>query len=533
MKWEENDLNDYYFNDNNNNESIFFDRENNNYDENINLNNFILTNSQYSNDFIKDDYYSNNNNEEINFNNIANDKIHINNINEKNEKNEKNNNSLNNNNNDLSTIGNSNQNNNTNSIETNEFFPNDFKNLSLKERMKYKIDKTKKMLEKKTNRNNNEKIPLKEEINKNSKNNNKISKNNNLNINEIDKNNLSKKELKMLRNRLSAQRSRDRKKKEFDELKTLTQNLLTENEKLKNEILQKNSIINNLKNILKNLCPNCLDLIKNNNFISINTNNNNNNNSDESIPIISDNISTTSNNSSSSNRIGKLSLLTGLIALICIFGTIKLNNNNNIFKIEKVYNNNNRFFNPRNLITNFVEKSLNGNEYKQLTYDNKNNNDDSKNKQIQVPFDIQKNYEIRNKKNKEKNNTNLVPINYYNNEIDNNIKNYYKYVNKNLPTLFCNNLILENKFYKAEEFINNLFKNKENDKAISNLRIEKHPSISFKGKEDDMFIDLIIPINNCFNSTNEITNNCNSSSENEDYYKVSCKIFEITKNINK
>ena len=56
MKWEENDLNDYYFNDNNNNESIFFDRENNNYDENINLNNFILTNSQYSNDFIKDDY---------------------------------------------------------------------------------------------------------------------------------------------------------------------------------------------------------------------------------------------------------------------------------------------------------------------------------------------------------------------------------------------------------------------------------------------------------------------------------------------
>ena len=72
-----------------------------------------------------------------------------------------------------------------------------------------------------------------------------------------------------------------------------------------------------------------------------------------------------------------------------------------------------------------------------------------------------------------------------------------------------------------------------NDKAISNLRIEKHPSISFKGKEDDMFIDLIIPINNCFNSTNEITNNCNSSSDNEDYYKVSCKIFEITKNINK
>jgi hypothetical protein len=405
--------------------------------------------------------------------------------------------------------------------------------------MKYKIDKTKKMLEKKTNRNNNNnnnEISLKEEINnknsKNSKNKNSINNNNN-NFNDLDKNNLSKKELKMLRNRLSAQRSRDRKKKEFDELKTLTKNLLTENEKLKNEILQKDSIINKLKDILKNLCPNCLDLIKNNNFISINTNNNNNNNSDESIPIISDNISTTSNNSSSSNRIGKLSLLTGLIALICIFGTMKLNNNNNIFKIEKVYNNNNRFFNPRNLITNFVEKSLNGNEYKQLTYDNKTFNDDSKNKQIQVPFDIQKNYEIRNKKNKEKKNTNLVPINYYNNEIDNNIKNYYKYVNKNLPTLFCNNLILENKkFYKAEEFINNLFKNKENDKnfAISNLRIEKHPSISFKGKEEDIFIDLIIPINNCINSTNEITN---SSSENEDYYKVSCKIFEITKNINK
>ena len=528
MKWDENDLNNYYFNDNN--ESIFFDRENSNCEENINLNNFILTNSQINNDFIKDDYYSNsNNNEENIFNNLVNNKIHTNHISEKNEN--INNNSLNNNNNiDLSTIGNSNQNNNTNSIESNEFFPNDFKNLPLKERMKYKIDKTKKMLEKKTNRNNNDILPLKEET---IDNNNKNSKNNNLNINDLDKNNLSKKELKMLRNRLSAQRSRDRKKKEFDELKTLTQNLLTENKNLKNEILQKNSIINKLKNILKNLCPNCLDLIKNNNFIPINTNNNNNN-SDESIPIISDNVSTTSNNSTSSGRIGKLSLLTGLIALICIFGTIKLGNNNNIFKIDKVYNNYQRF-NPRNLITNFVEKSLNGNEYKQLTYDNNTNNNNSKNKQIQVPFNIQKNYEIRNKKNKEKiknNNTNLVPINYYNNEIDNNIKNYYKYINKNLPTLFCNNLILDNKLYKAEDFINNLFKNKENEKAISkyNLRFEKHPSISFKGEEEDIFIDLIIPINN---SSNEITNNCNSSSENIDYFKVSCKIFEITKNINK
>jgi hypothetical protein len=84
MKWDENDLNNYYFNDNN--ESIFFDRENSNCEENINLNNFILTNSQINNDFIKDDYYSNsNNNEENIFNNLVNNKIHTNHISEKNE----------------------------------------------------------------------------------------------------------------------------------------------------------------------------------------------------------------------------------------------------------------------------------------------------------------------------------------------------------------------------------------------------------------------------------------------------------------
>ena len=115
--------------------------------------------------------------------------------------------------------------NNTNNISNsnNNSSFNLLQNIPLKERMKIKKEKTKKLLENKTLRsktdeeskeNNSDKNILMMNNNKSQESNININ-NYNFNINNIDKSilsKLSKKEIKMWRNRLSAQRSRDRKK---------------------------------------------------------------------------------------------------------------------------------------------------------------------------------------------------------------------------------------------------------------------------------------------------------------------------------
>lgn len=104
----------------------------------------------------------------------------------------------------------------------------DCKGLSLVERMKKKKQKIKILLERKTKRKNQEKVE-----------------------NSEKENLIKKKEIKMQRNRLSAQRSRDRKKKEFEDLKILTKNLIKENNQLKEEINNKNNIIHQYQKTFK------------------------------------------------------------------------------------------------------------------------------------------------------------------------------------------------------------------------------------------------------------------------------------------
>ena len=155
--------------------------------------------------------------------------------------------------------------NNTNNISNsnNNSSFNLFQNVPLKERMKIKKEKTKKLLENKTLRsktdeeskeNNSDKNILMMNNNKSQESNININ-NYNFNINNIDKSilsKLSKKEIKMWRNRLSAQRSRDRKKKELIDLKAITKSLLQENEKLRHGIKERDDKIKQLMNLL---CP--------------------------------------------------------------------------------------------------------------------------------------------------------------------------------------------------------------------------------------------------------------------------------------
>lgn len=72
-----------------------------------------------------------------------------------------------------------------------------------------------------------------------------------------NRNNLSKKELKMLRNRISAQKSRDRKKKEMDDLKLITQELFDQNIKLKKQLEEKDNKIFEFKEMFNSLCEDC------------------------------------------------------------------------------------------------------------------------------------------------------------------------------------------------------------------------------------------------------------------------------------
>lgn len=82
-----------------------------------------------------------------------------------------------------------------------------------------------------------------------------LNENNNSFSGINNRNNLSKKELKMLRNRISAQKSRDRKKKEMDDLKLITQELFNQNVKLKKRLEEKETQINQ---IFSTLCKSCV-----------------------------------------------------------------------------------------------------------------------------------------------------------------------------------------------------------------------------------------------------------------------------------
>ena len=300
--------------------------------------------------------------------------------------------------------------------------------LPLNERMKLKKEKTKKLLENKKKRSTlEEESKTKENID--NKEGNGIN-----NLDKISLSKLSKKELKMLRNRLSAQRSRDRKKKELIDLKIITKNLLQENQKLRNGIKERDDKINQLMNLL---CPECKNKLNGKNQFEIS---------------IKENKDTLNNNDkmqlTPSSIIGgkkKLALLmTGLFTIFCVFGTLINPGENNLLRTLK-------------------EKGGNKNNTK-LNYDGE--------KRVNVPFLIEKDYTIRHqkeiemyqkiKKNNLKNKNMMVPASLFTNNSEQIISNINQKVNNNT----VNNVTQEKKEENEKKEI------REENKFLSKGRIK-------------------------------------------------------------
>ena len=301
--------------------------------------------------------------------------------------------------------------------------------------MRIKKQKTKKLLENKTQR-----TTIKEESKENISEKNEVSNNtlesnlgyneninNTSNINSQNMNNLnpnfiskmSKKEIKMLRNRQSAQRSRDRKKKELFDLKTITKNLLQENEKLRNDIKERD---NKIKFLLNQLCPNCREKINKNNLeINIENKINQSNN------LINDESQLTSSSIMAGKK--KLALLmTGLFTIFCIFGSFIPQGEQNILRQLKENNNiknkTNDFNNEKRVNVPFIiEKDYTLRHKKEIEMNQKIQRNNLKNKNLMVPASLfQNNSEqiisnINNSINKSHNNSN-------NNKLNNITDNY-------------------------------------------------------------------------------------------------------------
>ena len=309
--------------------------------------------------------------------------------------------------------------------------------LPINERMKIKKQKTKKLLENKKKRDN-----LEEESKENILMNNVQEINMKNSLDKLALSKLSKKEIKMWRNRLSAQRSRDRRKKELHDLKIITKNLLQENQKLRNGIKERDNKINQLMNLL---CPECKNKLSGNNQFEITIkpnnevfNNTNNINSDKSYL-------------TPSSIIGgkkKLALLmTGLFAIFCVFGSLVNHGENNILRALK-------------------EKGGNKNK---MNFDGE--------KRVNVPFLIEKDYSIRHKKeiemyqkikkNNLKNKNMMVPASLFTNNSEQIISNINQKLN-NITNISNNSIIDEE---KKEDDKNKIIEEKDNFLSKEKIKI--------------------------------------------------------------
>ena len=319
--------------------------------------------------------------------------------------------------------------------------------LPINERMKIKKQKTKKLLENKKKRDN-----LEEESKENILMNNEQEINMKNSLDKLALSKLSKKEIKMWRNRLSAQRSRDRRKKELHDLKIITKNLLQENQKLRNGIKERDNKINQLMNLL---CPECKNKLSGNNQFEITIkpnneifNNSNNINSDKSYL-------------TPSSIIGgkkKLALLmTGLFAIFCVFGSLVNHGENNILRALK-------------------EKGGNKNK---MNFDGE--------KRVNVPFLIEKDYSIRHKKeiemyqkikkNNLKNKNMMVPASLFTNNSEQIISNINQKLN-NITNISNNSIIDEE---KKEDDKNKMIEEKDNFLSKEKIKIiEKEYSSNAK-----------------------------------------------------
>jgi len=454
----------------------FDDIYNNIKEKDIDIENFIMNDFSDLNDLENNDDLFKTKITKKNNNNKINKNLHLFTVTKLNEKKSQKTNKINNkdnffiNNSDTNSILSTNVNFKENeSILSSKYF------LNLSERMKIKKEKAKLLLDKKTNREHNS-ISLIE-------NNKKISK----------------KELKMLRNRLSAQKSRDRKKKEFDKLKQLTEDLINENNILKNKIKNNENKFYQINNTFQYLCKDCKEIIKKHN-------------NQDNLININDNSIFNKNNLSFKN---KCTLITGLLTIICLLGTFFTN-----------YENNN-INNKRILQQHFIElNKYNLNNNNKFNYKKEFNNNNNNNNKI-LPFKIEKDYSIRNKNNINNNNkylthNSMVPINYPLEEYYENNNHIDKQNNINLPTLFCTDFYLGKN--SSDEFFNTIYNNNNQIKnSISqfNLNIEQQPKLSFNGT--DAIIKLIVPSD----YNNLIQKNIRKN--NKEYFKLSCKIIDIIK----
>lgn len=256
-----------------------------------------------------------------------------------------------------------------------------FQSLPLSERMRIKKEKAKMLLEKKTKRDisiirssinqyasnlhegltsatsNSHYSPTPLNFSQNLKNLDSLQQNQNNSFNsempEVpSENKLSKKEIKMLRNRISAQRSRDRKKKEMDEIKFISQNLLNETCLLKKELENKDKEINYMKEQLSQLCKNCHEKI---NFTTCPSVNNINNVNKKKINKTYNNQNNGSTNyslvDSSTRRFNsslKYSLMAGFLVVFCLIGTLSFNYKNSKFENNTQSNFSGRILNSIN-----------------------------------------------------------------------------------------------------------------------------------------------------------------------------------------
>lgn len=198
-----------------------------------------------------------------------------------------------------------------------------YNDLTITERMKFKREKTKMLLEKKTKRHNEESSFSRTCLNE-TKATNFSNINGSLNVNEIlindltcntvQQNTITKKDIKMLRNRISAQRSRDRKKKEMDELKLISQNLINETLNLKQQLDIKDRELMLLKEKLSKICKKCTGIV---NEVEINQEKNK---KYQLVEVSRRNFTTNL----------KYSLMTGFLVIVCFLGVFSIFNNSNI-----------------------------------------------------------------------------------------------------------------------------------------------------------------------------------------------------------
>ena len=184
-----------------------------------------------------------------------------------------------------------------------------FDKLPLHQRMKIKREKTKFLLKRRQNKEiimneleekiENKDIPYDLKNNSEEETINVENSNNYIQTKIIDK-----KEKKVLRNRISAQQSRERRKRELQELNNISQGLIDENKILRKELDQKNKQINLLNSKIAKICNECT-----NNFFS-------------------DKRSLTTY--SKGNPYVKYGLFTSLLVVVCMIGSCLYDSSSNV-----------------------------------------------------------------------------------------------------------------------------------------------------------------------------------------------------------